>query len=130
MRCGCAALIAARIAATAGTAAGLPGEVIHVLGRGYQLAVAITGGVGGAIAIVPTIGTIAALATASAEALAALTRRFFIPRRRRDPVFPTEIPERRRALVLGVAMAKADAALRKVTGKSGNWAQTSPTRCR
>lgn len=119
-------LIAARIAAIRRKRPqASPGEVIHVLGRGYQLAVAITGGVGGAIAIVPTIGTIAALATASAEALAALDASVLYALAVAEiHALPTEIPERRRALVLGVAMGESgQAALRKVTGKSGNWAQ-------
>ena len=102
-----------------------PTEVISSLGRSYQLAVAVTGGIGGAIAIVPAIGTVASLATASAEALAALNASVLYALAVAEVhALPTETAERRRALVLGVIMgAGGEAALRKVTGKSDNWAQ-------
>jgi hypothetical protein len=102
-----------------------PAEVIKVLGRSYQGVVAVTGGVGGAIAILPTVGTIVSLATASAEALAALDASVLYTLAVAEVhALPTEDPERRRALVLGVVMGgSGEAALRKLTGKSGDWAQ-------
>ena len=66
-------LIAARIAAIRRKRPqATPAEVIESLGRSLKIAVSVTGGVGGAIAVVPAIGTVASLATASAEAIAAL----------------------------------------------------------
>ena len=102
-----------------------PAEVIRALGRSYQIAVAVTGGVGGAIAIVPAIGTVVSLATATAEALAALDASVLYALAVAEVhALPTETPERRRALVLGLAMGESgQAALRKVTGKSGDWAE-------
>jgi hypothetical protein len=102
-----------------------PAEVIRVLGNSYQVAVAVTGGVGGAIAIVPAIGTVVSLATASAEAIAALDASILYSLAVAEVhALPTETPERRRALVLALVMGESgQAALRKLTGKSGDWAQ-------
>ena len=101
-----------------------PAEVIESLGRSLKIAVSITGGVGGAIAIVPAIGTVASLATASAEAIAALDAAVLYTLAVAEVhALPTETPERRRALVLSVITGESgQAALRKFTGKSGDWA--------
>ncbi len=119
-------LIAARVAAIRRKRPhATPAEVLRVLGRQYQVAVAASGGVGGAIAIVPAVGTVASLAAASAEAVAALNASVLYTLAVAEVhALPTETPERRRALVLGVvAGASGPAALRKLTGKSGNWAK-------
>jgi hypothetical protein len=101
-----------------------PAEVIESLGRSLKIAVSVTGGVGGAIAVVPAIGTVASLATASAEAIAALNASVLYALAVAEVhALPTDTPERRRALVLGVITGESgQAALRKVTGKSGDWA--------
>ena len=99
--------------------------MIEALGRRYQLAVAGLGAAGGGIAIVPALGTVASLATASAEAVAALNAAVLytlavaeVHRLHVDDV------ERRRVLVLGVVMGEGGAALiRKV--KSGGRAAYS-----
>jgi hypothetical protein len=119
-------LVAARVAAIRRKRPqASPAEVIDLLGRGLKIAVIATGGVGGAIAVVPAIGTIASLATASAEALAALDATVLYALAVAEVhALPTETAERRRALVLGVIMGEGgQATLRKVTGKSGDWAQ-------
>lgn len=119
-------LVAARIAAARrNRSQASPTEVIQALGRSYQFAVAATGGAGGAIAILPAVGTIASLATASAEALAALDAAVLYTLAVAEiHAIPTQAPERRRALVLGVVMgASGQAALARVTGKSRDWAQ-------
>jgi hypothetical protein len=101
-----------------------PAEVVDRLGRQYQTAVAVTGGAGGAIAIVPALGTAASLATAGAEAFAALDAAVLYTLAVAEVQgLPTEDPERRRALVLGVVLgAGGQAVLRKVTGRSADWA--------
>jgi hypothetical protein len=119
-------LVAARIAAIRRKRPDAsPAEVVRALGRSYQIAVVVTGGVGGAIAIVPAVGTVVSLATATAEALTALDASVLYALAVAEVhALPTETPERRRALVLGLVMGESgQAALRKVTGKSGNWAQ-------
>jgi hypothetical protein len=119
-------LVAARIAAIRRKRPDAsPAEVIRKLGTGYQLAGVVTGGVGGAIAIVPAIGTVTALATATAEAVAALDASIlYVLAVAEVHALPTETLERRRALVLGIIMGESgQAALSKMTGKSGNWAQ-------
>jgi hypothetical protein len=101
-----------------------PAEVIDRLGSQYQAAVATTGGVGGAIAIVPALGTAASLATAGAEAFTALNAAVLYTLAVAEVhALPTDDPERRRALVLGVVVgAGGQAVLRKVTGRSRDWA--------
>jgi len=101
-----------------------PAEVIESLGRSLKIAVSVTGGVGGAIAVVPALGTVASLATASAEAIAALDAAVLYTLAVAEVhALPTETPERRRALVLSVMTGESgQAALRKFTGKSGDWA--------
>jgi hypothetical protein len=101
-----------------------PAEVIESLGRSLKIAVSVTGGVGGAIAVVPAIGTVASLATASAEAIAALNASVLYALAVAEVhALPTDTPERRRALVLSVITGESgQAALRKFTGKSGDWA--------
>ena len=119
-------LVAARVAAARRKRPhASPTEVIDALGRSYRLAVAATGGTGGAIAILPAVGTIASLATASAEALAALDAAVLYTLAVAEVhAIPTQAPERRRALVLGVVMgASGQAVLARVTGKSRDWAQ-------
>lgn len=103
-----------------------PAEIIDGLGRSYRLAVTVSGGVGGAIAILPALGTIASLATASAEAIAALDAAVLYTLAVAEVhAVPTDSPERRRALVLGVVMgASGQAVLSKFTGRSADWAQT------
>jgi hypothetical protein len=102
-----------------------PAEIVDRLGSQYQAAVAVTGGAGGAIAIIPALGTIASLATAGAEAFAALNAAVLYTLAVAEVhALPTEDPERRRALVLGVVVgAGGQAVLRKVTGRSGDWAK-------
>jgi hypothetical protein len=103
-----------------------PAGVIEALGRRYQLAVAGLGAAGGGIAIVPAIGTVASLATATAEAVAALNAAVLytlavaeVHRLHVDDV------ERRRTLVLGVVMGEGGAALiSKVTGGKDRWARS------
>ncbi len=119
-------LVGARIAAIrAKRPNASPAEVVATLGRQYHAAVATTGGVGGAIAILPAVGTIASLATASAEAVAALDASVLYTLAVAEVhALPTEDAERRRALVLGVVMSEGgQSVLRKVTGKSRDWAQ-------
>lgn len=101
-----------------------PAEVVDRLGRQYQVTVAMTGGVGGAIAIIPALGTITSLATAGAEAFAALDAAVLYTLAVAEVQgLPTDDPERRRALVLGVVLgAGGQAVLRKVTGRSQDWA--------
>jgi hypothetical protein len=101
-----------------------PAEVVDRLGSQYQVAVAVTGGAGGAIAIIPALGTIASLATAGAEAFAALNAAVLYTLAVAEVhALPTEDPERRRALVLGVVLGTSgQAVLRKVTGRSRDWA--------
>ena len=102
-----------------------PAEVVEALGKQYRAAVTVTGGAGGALAIVPALGTIASLATATAEALAALDAAVLYTLAVAEVhALPTDDPERRRALVLGVVVGETgQAVVRKVTGKSGDWAQ-------
>jgi hypothetical protein len=120
-------LVAARIAKIRRKDPGAtPAAVIESLGRHYQLAVAGLGAAGGGIAIVPAIGTVASLATATAEAVAALNAAVLytlavaeVHRLHVDDV------ERRRALVLGVVVGEGGATLiRKVTGGKDRWAQS------
>jgi hypothetical protein len=118
-------LVAARVAAIRRKRPqATPAEVIESLGRSFKIAVAVTGGVGGTIAVIPAIGTVASLATASAEAVAALDAAVLYTLAVAEVhALPTETPERRRALVLGVLTGESgQAALRKFTGKSGDWA--------
>lgn len=102
-----------------------PAEIIDALGRSYQGAVAVTGSVGGAIAILPAVGTVVSLVTAGAEAIAALDAAVLYTLAVAEiHSVPTDAPERRRALVLGVVMGETgQAVLAKVTGKSRDWVQ-------
>lgn len=102
-----------------------PAEVVAKLGRQYQVAVAMTGGAGGALAIVPAVGTIASLASAGAEAFAALDAAVLYTLAVAEVhALPTDDADRRRALVLGVVVGQGgQATLRKVTGRSRDWAQ-------
>ncbi|MDN5857678.1 MAG: hypothetical protein L0H84_03565 [Pseudonocardia sp.] len=102
-----------------------PADVIATLGRQYRIAVAMTGGAGGALAILPALGTVASLATAGAEAFAALdAAALYTLAVAEVHALPTEDAERRRALVLGVVVGQGgQAAVEKVTGRSRDWAQ-------
>ncbi|MCO1659841.1 hypothetical protein [Pseudonocardia humida] len=102
-----------------------PAEVVDRLGRQYRIAVAGTGAAGGAVAIIPALGTVASLATAGAEAFAALDAAVIYTLAVAEVhALPTDEPERRRALVLGVVVgAGGQAVLRKVTGRSHDWAR-------
>jgi hypothetical protein len=101
-----------------------PAEVIATLGTQYQAAVATTGGIGGAIAILPAVGTAVSLATASAEAVAALDASVLYTLAVAEVhALPTDDPQRRRALVLAVVLGEGgEVLLQKVTGKSRDWA--------
>lgn len=102
-----------------------PAEIIDTLGRSYQVAVAATGSAGGAIAILPAVGTVASLVTAGAEAVAALDAAVVYTLAVAEiHSVPTDAPERRRALVLGVVMGETgQAVLAKVTGRSRDWVE-------
>jgi hypothetical protein len=102
-----------------------PAEVIAALGKKYQAAVAVTGGAGGALAILPAVGTIVSLATAGAEAFAALdAAALYTLAVAEVHAVATDDAERRRALVLGVVVGEGgQAAVHKLTGKSRDWAQ-------
>jgi hypothetical protein len=103
-----------------------PAEVIEALGRRYQLAVAGLGAAGGGIAIVPAIGTVVSLATATAEAVAALDAAVLYTLAVAEVHrLPVDDVERRRVLVLGVVMGEGGAALlQKVTGGKDRWARS------
>lgn len=103
-----------------------PAEVVEALGRRYQRAVAGIGAVGGGIAIVPAVGTVASLATATAEAIAALNAAVLYTLAVAEVHrLPVDDVERRRTLVLGVVMGQGGTALmRKVTGGKDQWART------
>lgn len=119
-------LVAAHVAAVRRKHPDLgPAEVVERLGKQYTTAVAVTGGAGGAIAILPALGTVASLATAAAEAFAALDAAVLYTLAVAEVyALPTEDPERRRALVLGVVVgAGGQAVVHKVTGRSRDWAQ-------
>jgi hypothetical protein len=118
-------LVAARVAAVRRKRPeASPAEVIAGLGRSYQLTVTGTGAVGGGIAVLPALGTIASLATAGAEAIAALDASIlYVLAVAEVHALPTDTLERRRALVLAVVMGgSGQAVLRKFTGKSADWA--------
>ena len=103
-----------------------PAAVIEALGRRYQLAAAGLGAAGGGIAIVPAIGTVAALATATTEAIAALNAAVLYTLAVAEVHrLPVDDVERRRLLVLGVVMGEGSSALMsKVTGGKDRWART------
>jgi len=101
-----------------------PAEIVARLGKQYQQVVAVTGGASGALAIIPALGTVASLATASAEAFAALDAAVLYTLAVAEVyALPTDDPERRKALVLGVVVGGGgQAVLSKVTGRSRDWA--------
>jgi hypothetical protein len=103
-----------------------PAEVIEALGRRYRLAVTGLGAAGGGIAIVPAVGTAASLATATAEAIAALDAAVLYTLAVAEVhKLPTDDLERRRALVLGIVLGEGGAALMsKVTGGKDRWARS------
>ena len=102
-----------------------PEQVIHRLGAQYQSAIAATGAAGGAVAILPAVGTAVSLATAGTEAFAALNASVLYTLAVAEVhALPTDDPERRRVLVLGVVIGGGgQAALRKATGRSRDWAK-------
>lgn len=103
-----------------------PAEVIESLGRSYQIAVTAVGAVGGGIAIIPAIGTVASLATATAEAIAALDAAVLYTLAVAEVHrLPMDDLERRRTLVLGIVVGEGGTALmRKVTGGKDRWARS------
>jgi hypothetical protein len=103
-----------------------PAAVIEALGRRYQVAVAGMGAAGGGIAIVPAVGTVASLATATTEAIAALDAAVLYTLAVAEVhKLPVDDVDRRRALVLGIVMGEGGGALmRKVTGGKDRWAQS------
>ena len=103
-----------------------PAAVIEALGRRYQLAVAGIGAAGGGVAIVPAIGTVASLATATGEAIAALNAAVLYALAVAEVHrLPVDDLERRRALVLGIVMGEGGTALMaKVTGGKDRWARS------
>ena len=103
-----------------------PATVIEALGRRYQVAVAGMGAAGGGIAIVPAVGTVASLATATTEAIAALDAAVLYTLAVAEVhKLPVDDVDRRRALVLGIVMGEGGGALmRKVTGGKDRWAQS------
>ncbi|MGI8814735.1 MAG: hypothetical protein ACR2G2_05455 [Pseudonocardia sp.] len=102
-----------------------PAEVIAALDKVYQLAVSGTGAAAGGVAFVPGVGTAASLATATAEAIAALNASVLYTLAVAE-VYGLDLHdvERRRALVLGIVLGEGGGKLmRKVTGGSQQWAQ-------
>ncbi|TCK25218.1 hypothetical protein [Pseudonocardia endophytica] len=102
-----------------------PAEVITTLGRQYRTAVALTGAGGGALAIVPALGTVASLATATTEAVATLDAAVLYTLAVAEVhALPTDEPQRRQAIVLGVVVGQgAQEALQKLAGRSRGWAE-------
>lgn len=102
-----------------------PAEVIELLGQRYRRAVVALGAAGGGIAIVPAIGTVASLATATAEAVAALNAAVLYTLAVAEVHrLPTDDVARRRALVLGIVLGEGGTALmQKVTGGKDRWAR-------
>jgi hypothetical protein len=102
-----------------------PAEVIATLDRQYLLAVGGTGAAAGGAAFVPGIGTVASLATSSAEAIAALDASVLYTLGVAEVHgLPMEDVERRRALVLAVVLGEGGTRLmQKVTGGSTHWAR-------
>jgi hypothetical protein len=103
-----------------------PAQVIETLGRRYQRAVVGLGAVGGGIAIVPAVGTVVSLATATAEAIAALDAAVLYTLAVAEVHrLPVDDVERRRAVVLGVVVGEGGTALmQKVTGGKDRWARS------
>jgi hypothetical protein len=103
-----------------------PAQVIAALDRRYQLVVAGLGAAGGGIAVVPAIGTVVSLATATAEAVAVLDAAVLYTLAVAEVHrLPVDDVQRRRALVLGVVMGAGGTELmRKVTGGKDRWART------
>ena len=103
-----------------------PAAVVEALGRRYQLAVAGIGAAGGGVAIVPAVGTVVSLATATTEAIAALNAAVLYTLAVAEVHrLPVDDVDRRRALVLGVVVGQGGGALmQKVTGGSDRWART------
>ena len=101
-----------------------PAAVVETLGRRYQRAVVGIGAVGGGIAIVPALGTVASLGMATAEAIAALDAAVLYTLAVAEVHrLPVDDVERRRALVLGIVTGEGGTALmRKVTGGKDRWA--------
>jgi hypothetical protein len=102
-----------------------PAEVIAGLGKQYLLTVGGTGAAAGGAAFVPGIGTVASLATSSAEAIAALDASVLYTLGVAEVHgLPMEDVERRRALVLAVVLGEGGTRLmQKVTGGSTHWAR-------
>jgi hypothetical protein len=103
-----------------------PAGVTEALGRRYQLVVAGMGAAGGGIAIVPALGTVASLGTATTEAIAVLNAAVLYTLAVAEVHrLPMDDVERRRAVVLGVVLGEGGTALmRKVTGGNDRWARS------
>lgn len=101
-----------------------PAEVIATLDKRYLRAVCGTGAVAGGTAFVPGVGTVASLATATVEVLAALDASVLYTLAVAEVHgLHIEDVERRRALVLAVVLGEGGGKLmRKVTGGTGQWA--------
>jgi hypothetical protein len=102
-----------------------PTEVVATLDKQYTLAVGGTGAAAGGAAFVPGIGTVASLAAATAEAIAALNASvLYVLAVAEVHGLAMEEVERRRALVLGIVLGEGgNKLMRKVTGGSQQWAQ-------
>ncbi|WP_028923732.1 hypothetical protein [Pseudonocardia acaciae] len=102
-----------------------PAEVIAGLDKQYLLAAGGLGAAAGGAAFLPGIGTVASLGTAAAEAVAALDASVLYTLAVAEVHGqPMRDVEHRRALVLAIVLGEGGAQLmRKVTGRSTNWAQ-------
>lgn len=102
-----------------------PAEVIATLNKQYTIAVGSTGAAAGGAAFIPAVGTAASLATATAEAIAALNASvLYVLAVAEVHGQSLDEMERRRAVVLGVVLGDGGGKLmRKVTGGSQRWAQ-------
>lgn len=101
-----------------------PADVIATLDKLYLRAVGGTGAVAGGTAFVPGVGTVASLATATVEALAALDASVLYTLAVAEVHgLHIEDVERRRAVVLAIVLGDGGGKLmRKVTGGTGQWA--------
>lgn len=101
-----------------------PAEVIATLDKQYTYAVGGTGAAAGGAAFIPAIGTAISLATATAEAIAALDASvLYVLAVAEVHGVSTDELERRRAMVLGIVLGDGgDKLMRKVTGGQQRWA--------
>lgn len=101
-----------------------PTDVIARLSKQYTFAVGGTGAAGGVAGFIPAIGTVISLATATAEAVAALDASvLYVLAVAEVHGLSTDDLERRRAMVLGIVLGDGgDKLMRKVTGGNQRWA--------